>query len=58
MKCECDRTGKLQAGWEDTYDPIKELPFVNHQPHECRCTNELNEYIRNGKKVILCSCCC
>jgi len=57
-KCECDRNAKLIPGWEDEYDKELELPFVTHKPGECKCTNELKEYIRDGKKITLCSCCC
>jgi len=57
MKCECNRTGVLFKGWEDTYDKETELPFVNHKPNECKCTNNLKQYWKNGKKVWLCSCC-
>ena len=39
------------------YDEEKELPFVVHEPNECKCTNELKQHVRNGKKVWLCSCC-
>jgi hypothetical protein len=57
-KCECNCRARLVSGWEDTYDPELELPFVNHEPGECKCTNELKEYEREGKKVWLCSNCC
>lgn len=56
-KCECNNVGKLFPGYENMYDPKKELPFVNHTPGECKCTNELKQYWKNGKKVWLCSCC-
>ena len=42
---------------ESMYDSVKELPFVNHKPGECKCTNELKQYIKHGKKVWLCSNC-
>lgn len=58
IKCECGETGKLNSMIADWYDQEKELPFVNHKPNECKCVNNLKKYIRNGKKVWLCSCCC
>jgi len=58
MKCECDEEGVLKLETSSMYDKEKELPFVNHKPNECKCTNDLKQYIRNGKKVWLCSCCC
>lgn len=57
-KCECDDNGKLPPGMSGMYDRVTELPFVNHKPGECKCTNELRQYLRNGKEVWLCSCCC
>ena len=57
-KCECKRTGKLKIGFDNWYDEKLELPFVNHKPGKCKCTNELKIYNRNGKKLTLCSCCC
>lgn len=56
-KCECDEKGRLKSGWEWSYDSKKELPFVNHEPNKCKCTNNLKEYKRDGKKIWLCSCC-
>jgi len=58
IKCECDEIGKLKSGMESLYNKENELPFVNHKPNECKCTNDLKQYIRNGKKLWLCSCCC
>ena len=57
MKCECNGTAILNPNWIDAYDPITELPFVEHKPNECKCTNDLKQYWKNGKKVWLCSCC-
>ncbi len=56
-KCECRGKGILQPGWESDYHPTKELPFVNHEPGECKCVNELRQYHKHGKKVWLCSNC-
>ena len=57
MKCECDKTSSLPVISPDLYHPELELPFVGHQPGECKCTNELKRYERDGKIVWLCSCC-
>ena len=57
MKCECDTIGVLKSSMESLYDKEKELPFVKHEPNKCKCVNDLKQYIRNGKKVWLCSCC-
>ncbi len=57
MKCECKQEGELRAGMEYMYDKIKELPFVTHKPNECKCTNELKQYLKKGEKVWLCSNC-
>ena len=59
MKCECQREGKLQAGWAGAFDPDLELPFVDHQPGECQCQNALRQYAcGDGVIRLLCSCCC
>ncbi|KKM13381.1 hypothetical protein LCGC14_1716780 [marine sediment metagenome] len=47
-KCECPTKGRLQAGMAKEYDTEKELPFVNHKPNECECTNELKQYFRSN----------
>ncbi len=57
-RCECDTVGVLRDGMASMYDEETELPFVVHEPNECKCTNNLKQYIRNSKKVWLCSCCC
>lgn len=58
QKCECNLKGRLIPGMEEEYDAITELPFVKHEPGECKCTNDIQEYTRGGKKIHLCSCCC
>jgi len=57
-KCECNKKGVLNPIIEHMYDKERELPFVNHKPNKCRCTNDLKQYIRKSKKLWLCSCCC
>lgn len=56
-KCQCESRGRLMIGMESLYDPIKKLPYVDHEPGECECTNNIRLYLRNGKKVFLCSNC-
>ena len=56
-KCECPSKGVLPPEMANDYDKEKELPFVNHEPGECKCTNKLKQYTRMGKKFWLCSCC-
>lgn len=58
-KCQCDTVGKLSSSrMAELYNPVKELPYVNHEPRECQCTNELRDYIRGDRVITLCSCCC
>ena len=57
-KCECDEEGVLKKELAPLYDIENELPYVNHKPNKCKCKNDLKQYIRNGKKIWLCSCCC
>ncbi len=57
-RCECNEEGVLREGFASWYDTVKELPFVNHKPNKCKCTNELKKYIRKGKEIWLCSICC
>ncbi len=55
--CECDKISKVQPEMESWYNSVTEWPYVNHDPGQCKCTNELQLYNRNGKQVWLCSCC-
>jgi len=57
--CECDHEGKLSPGMSGYYDPVTELPYVNHAPGQCKCTNQLAQYKRgkNGPILTLCSNC-
>lgn len=57
-RCECTLTGTLYPEMAHQYDPVRELPFVTHAPGECKCTNDLRIYERNGKSMLLCSNCC
>lgn len=57
VKCQCEEKGVLHDYLSDLYDKKLELPFVAHEPHECKCTNNIKKYDREGKKLYLCSCC-
>ena len=56
-KCECPFKGNAPSYMEDFYSEEEKIG-MNHKPNECKCTNDLKQYIRNGKKIWLCSCCC
>lgn len=56
-KCQCNLTGILRNKMIEWYDSKKELPFVEHKPNECKCTNDLKKYNRKDKLLYLCSCC-
>lgn len=58
LTCQCDETGVLHPSMASWYDPVSELPFVRHQPNQCKGTNELQLYQRGNKKLYLCSNCC
>ena len=56
MKCECKEKGILKPGMASWYLE-EELPYVNHEPNECKCMNDLKRYWKNGQKIWLCSNC-
>lgn len=57
-KCQCPVEGILREGMASFYNHA-ELPFVAHEPNQCKCTNELKLYRRkDGSELYLCSCCC
>jgi len=39
------------------YNIVDEWPYVNHQPGECKCTNGLSQYRRDGRTMWLCTNC-
>lgn len=56
--CECTYIGTLSSeSYACWYDEETELPFVNHRPCECGCTNELKLYQRGNEILTLCSIC-
>ena len=56
-KCQCPTQGVLQPGQAHRYDAELELPYVDHEPDQCRGTNGLALYDRNGEPLWLCSNC-
>jgi hypothetical protein len=57
QKCMCPAEGKLYPWTEKMYDEVTERPYVNHEPGQCLCQNELKLFMRGKKKLWLCSCC-
>lgn len=56
--CECPSKGVLNPGMASYYDAESELPFVNHEPGKCKCTNDLALFkCKDGVIRTLCSCC-
>lgn len=51
--CECPYNSVATPLDELVLDPINEMPYRIHKPHECKCTNDLREV--DG--VTLCSMC-
>ena len=56
LKCECPDTGETPSEREYQYAE-EEKSGMNHKPNECKGTNKIKLYNRNGKALFLCSCC-
>ena len=56
MKCQCPEKGEVPVYREDQYSD-EEKSGMNHKPNECKGTNEVKLYVRDEKKLWLCSCC-
>lgn len=56
IKCECDVKSFVPPEREHNYSDEEKLG-MNHEPNECKGTNKIKLYKRNGKKIYLCSCC-
>ena len=56
MKCECPYDEHISKDRERFYSD-KELKDKNHKAFNCKCTNDLKYYIRDGKRICLCSKC-
>lgn len=57
-KCQCPEEGRLDPSIKHLYHKKTELPFVVHEPYQCKCTNNIKLFERQGKKLFLCSICC
>lgn len=57
IKCECPELSVLKEHMKMFYDPELELPFVDHEPGKCKCTNKIKAYKRGNKILYFCSCC-
>ena len=57
MKCECPYDEVISEAREWQYSD-EELEDKNHKAFDCRCTNNLKYYLRDGKEICLCSKCC
>lgn len=55
-KCECPETSYVPLCREHLYSK-SEKSGMNHLPGECKGTNKVKQYYRDGKKLWLCSCC-
>ena len=55
--CECPYKVRVEK-WLETLYSEEEKSGMNHEPNKCKGTNNLKQYIRNGKRLWLCSCCC
>jgi hypothetical protein len=56
-RCECPHEAVLNSLVSGWYDEETELPFASHAPGACRCTNELQLFLRGDEVLTLCSCC-
>lgn len=57
MRCQCQYRGVVVSELDSFYDPVTEAPFRAHEPGECRCTNNLHLFLRDGRPTMLCSNC-
>jgi len=56
--CQCPHIGEVEEERLHEYDAVTERPFVNHEPGQCKCTNQLMLYRRGKENLMLCSICC
>lgn len=57
LQCECPYVGEVTPERMRDYDEQLEQPFVNHEPGQCRCTNDIRLYRREDARLWLCSIC-
>lgn len=56
-KCQCQNLGWRNFKLDKLYDSVTENPYRNHEPGECKCTNNIRKFNRDGKEIYLCSIC-
>jgi hypothetical protein len=56
MRCECEWDSRDNVNDPDLYLP-QERKAMYHAPGECPGDYNLQKYLRDGKEVMLCSCC-
>ena len=56
-KCECPYDETITEDREHLYSDEEKKGGLNHKAGECKCTNDLKQYIRHDKKIWLCSRC-
>lgn len=57
MKCECPETGMASEEDIDLYVE-EEYKGMSHLPNECLGDYQMGFWVRDGKTLWLCSCCC
>lgn len=56
LKCECPEKAYVSPEREYQYSE-EEKAGMNHEPNKCKGTYKLKKYKRDGKIIVLCSCC-
>ena len=56
-RCECPYNEVISKEREHLYSDEEKVNGLNHKANECKCTNNLKQYIRCGKIIWLCSKC-
>lgn len=56
-RCECPYDEVISKDRECLYSDEEKKNGLNHKANECKCTNDLKQYIRHGKAIWLCSKC-
>ena len=56
IKCQCPIKGSVPPEIEYMYSEEEKIG-MNHEPNECKCTNNIKKYKRGDKELYLCSCC-
>lgn len=56
LKCQCPVEGKITKKYKYLYTK-EELKYINHKPNKCKNKIGLKIYLKDGKEMLLCSCC-